>query len=392
MSKSLNDILRRYSDALAGKRESTVSALTTGENPGVDYADKMKDTRDFIAQHSVEKFDDRVGNGDDVYNAAKVKKAETLRHGHEPKPKDIKVYNKNQQVGQKENVKEEVEQLDEVKWNYTDVNPKMVKTILAAHRATGNSARHMGGGRIAHTGKLFKPDKEETNEEVENLDEITLSKKTKLRLQVRARDRMLAGMDNRSDDEYKTGKRLQDMIDKRKVRNEETELSEAKCNMTEAGKMCEVHGNKACPKENSASDKEPRYNGKNKEGKQLITDKKLNEKLTKGMSAGDVIKDFEKSDDPRFKGDTKEQRKKRALAAWYKLQKEKTVDESILDQRSAKATASEKAREKIFAALERRKEKAMDVAERRKLKMKEQAPTVTPMTFPVTNSREGLKV
>ena len=90
MSKSLNDILRRYSDALAGKRESTVSALTTGENPGVDYADKMKDTRDFIAQHSVEKFDDRVGNGDDVYNAAKVKKAETLRHGHEPKPKDMK--------------------------------------------------------------------------------------------------------------------------------------------------------------------------------------------------------------------------------------------------------------------------------------------------------------
>ena len=461
MSKSLNDILRRYSDALAGKRDSTVSALTTGENPGVDYADKMKDTRDFIAQHSVERFDDRVGNGDDVYKASKVKKAEMQRHGHEPKPKDIKVYNKNQQAGQKENVKEETEQLDEVRWNYTDVNPKMVKTILAAHRATGNAARHMGGGRIAHTGKLFKPDKEETNEEVEQideldketlksyrkkasdsaasalksgdrkkfkkridgyhlasdkvdakvmkglgkkaasarhyseeteqLDEITLSKKTKLKLQVRARDRMLAGMDNRSDDEYKTGKRLQDMINKRKVRNEETKLSESKCNMTEAGKMCEVHGNKACPKENSASDKEPRVGGKNKEGKQLITDKKLNEKLTKGMSAGDVIKDFEKSDDPRFKGDTKEQRKKRALAAWYKLQKEETVEESILDQRSAKATASEKSREKIFAALERRKEKAMD--HKMKMKMKEQAaPVETPITFPATNSREGLRV
>lgn len=390
MSKSLNDILRRYSDALAGKKESSISPLTTGENPGVDYADKMKDSRDFIAQHSVERFDDRVGNGDDVYKAAKVKKAIMDRHGHEPKPKDIKVYNKNQQVGQKENVKEEVEELDEVRWNYTDVNPKMVKTILAAHRATGNSARHIGGGRIAHTGKLFKPDKEETNKEVENLDEITLSKKTKLRLQVRARDRMLAGMDNERDDEYQSGKKLQDMIDKRKVRKEEVEeLDESKCNMSEAGSMCEVHGKKACPKENSASDKEPRYNGKKKEGKQLITDKKLNEKLTKDMTAGEVIKDFEKSDDPRFKGDSKEKRKQRALAAYYKMQKEETVDESILDQRSAKATASEKAREKIFAALERRKEKALD----HKMKMKEQAaPAVTPITFPVTNSREGLRV
>jgi hypothetical protein len=100
MAKSLNDVLKLHSDALAGKRSSTTTALTTGENPGVDYADKMKDTRDFIAQHSVEKFDDRVGNGDDVYQATNVKKAKMERHGHEPKPKDIKVYNKTQQVSE----------------------------------------------------------------------------------------------------------------------------------------------------------------------------------------------------------------------------------------------------------------------------------------------------
>ena len=152
--------------------------------------------------------------------------------------------------------------------------------------------------------------------------------------------------------------------------------------MTEANKMCEVHGMKACPKEGdeSASDMEPRRTGKkDKPGlKKLLTDKKqIEEKLTKGMSAGDVIKDFEKSDDPRFKGDSKEKRKSRALAAYYSMQKE-----SISDQRSSKATASEKAREKIHGALMKAKEK-----------MKEQAaPVETPITFPASNSREGFRV
>lgn len=136
---------------------------------------------------------------------------------------------------------------------------------------------------------------------------------------------------------------------------EEVELSEAKCNMTEAGKMCEVHGTKACPKEGeeSASDKEPRYTGKKKEGRQLITDKKtISEVLTKKTSVGKVISDFEKSDDPRFKGDSKEKRKERALAAWYKMHPEKS-----------------------------------------KKKMKEESsPADTTITFPSGNSREGFKL
>lgn len=64
MAKPLNDILK-------GVKKSTVSKLTTGKDPGVDYADKMPDTRDFVAKHSIEKHEDRVGNGPDVYNGAK---------------------------------------------------------------------------------------------------------------------------------------------------------------------------------------------------------------------------------------------------------------------------------------------------------------------------------
>jgi hypothetical protein len=560
MAKSLNDILKRYSDVISGKNpSSTVSSLTTGDQPGVDYADKMKDTRDFIAQHSVEKFDDRVGNGPDVYQAANVKKAEMERHGHEPKPKDIKVYKKNQQVGQAENklkeeaeeldeadlsvrtlynkladtyanggniaphekaitkvhgpkvfehlkkaakanangnfdseemhfdrarnaaknsdkigatvgkdrsifrktvkeakdnreydyegemavtklktiirasehlikmmepntnlpewvqskivkaedyittahdylmsemneevnleeatsiskikqiagpgkvtkkspsdlsgrhhdvylsqminhdvythkgkdsvrvfkvhnktkkvseikgpplMNEETEQLDEVKWNYTNVNPSMVKTVLANHRAKGESARHIGDGRIAHTGKIDVK-------------------------------------------QYK----------------EETELSEAKCNMSEAGKMCKVHGMKACSKD-KASDEQPMYNGKKKKGKQLILDKDIQERE---MTAGEKKKEEslkDKYDDSDMKAKMKKQYgAEKGEQVYFAYIRKQAMKESISDQRSSKSTASERARDKIFTAMQRKKE--------RMEKMKEQAaPAETVIKMP----------
>ena len=77
MAKQLNDILK-------GVKKSTVSKLTTGKDPGVDYADKMPDTRDFVAKHSIEKHEDRVGNGPDVYNGAKqtLSTSKEKRHGY----------------------------------------------------------------------------------------------------------------------------------------------------------------------------------------------------------------------------------------------------------------------------------------------------------------------
>jgi hypothetical protein len=85
MAKSLNDILK-------GVKKSKVEAGSTGDDPGVDYAEKMKDGRDFVAQHKVEKHEDRVGNDDEVYKASKVKKASMERHGHDPDPKAKNVY------------------------------------------------------------------------------------------------------------------------------------------------------------------------------------------------------------------------------------------------------------------------------------------------------------
>ena len=349
MPKNLNDVLK-------GVRKSSVNKLTTGDNPGVDYADKMKDTRDFLDQHSVEKHEDRVGNGDDVYKGS-TKKAKMERHGHEPKPKDILVYNKTNQVS---------EAKDEREYGYEgDMAVTQLKTIC----------RH-----AEHLMKMLKPDTD--------LPEWVQAKITKAEDYIStAHDYLMSEM------------------------KEETELSEAKCNMSEAGTMCEVHGKKACPTEDdeSAENKEPRFTGKkDKEGKAvLITDKKqIQEKLTKKTPVGKIIKDVQKSDDPRFKGDSQEKRKERALAIWYKMHPEKSnkVEEGFLDQRSKKSTASEEARKKISSELTKKKEKIFDSDLRKqeiifshKLKngkkvVEQSAPADTSITFPATNSREGLKV
>lgn len=62
-------------------------------------------------------------------------------------------------------------------------------------------------------------------------------------------------------------------------------------------------------------------------------DSLISEVLKASDDAGKWISDFTKSDDPRFEGDSKEQRKKRALAAYYAAQKKESVDyDSFLEE------------------------------------------------------------
>ena len=85
------------------------------------------------------------------------------------------------------------------------------------------------------------------------------------------------------------------------------------CNMSEDGKKCNVHGMDACP-----------------ESTKKI--KKLNEIITKKTSAGEIIKDFQQSDDPKFAGKSKEERQRMALGAYYGMhpEKSKTNEETEL--------------------------------------------------------------
>jgi hypothetical protein len=83
---------KKLSDVLAGTNKSRTRPGSTGTRPGVDYASKMEDERNFVASHEVQEFDDRVGNESDVYNATNIKHAPDKKHGNIPKPEDEKQY------------------------------------------------------------------------------------------------------------------------------------------------------------------------------------------------------------------------------------------------------------------------------------------------------------
>lgn len=60
MAKSLKNVLN-------GVKSSTVNKMNLSD------WEKSQGGRDFAAMHDIEKHEDRVGNGDDVYNASKIK-------------------------------------------------------------------------------------------------------------------------------------------------------------------------------------------------------------------------------------------------------------------------------------------------------------------------------
>ena len=68
---------------------------------------------------------------------------------------------------------------------------------------------------------------------------------------------------------------------------------------------------------------------------------KMDEKLTKAMSAGDVISDFIHSKDPKFKGKSKKMRQKMALGAYYGMHPEKSKLDEMMS-RLKKTTAHRK--------------------------------------------------
>jgi hypothetical protein len=63
----------------------------------------------------------------------------------------------------------------------------------------------------------------------------------------------------------------------------------------------------------------------------------INEVLSKDASAGEWIHDFVHSDNPKFAGKSKAERKKQALAAYYAKKNEEYVEEGMLKTVAKKA-------------------------------------------------------
>jgi hypothetical protein len=109
---------------------------------------------------------------------------------------------------------------------------------------------------------------------------------------------------------------------KKSIREQVNVEEAAKCNMSEAGTMCEVHGKGACPKEEKESgkaDEQPMYNGKDKEGKRkLILDKDLQEKAESKAQQQLMAMAYRYKKDTKSMPDASEQVKKLAKSMTLK--------------------------------------------------------------------------
>ena len=83
MAKYLKDILKQAHDTIKGVRSSTTDPLSIGKDPGVDYKPKAGDEADFVAKHSVQKWDEPHGNPNYANKVGYVLKSpEEKRHGN----------------------------------------------------------------------------------------------------------------------------------------------------------------------------------------------------------------------------------------------------------------------------------------------------------------------
>lgn len=95
----------------------------------------------------------------------------------------------------------------------------------------------------------------------------------------------------------------------------------------------------------------------------------MSESLTKKMSVGEIIADFEKSTDPKFKGKSKEERKKMALGAYYGMHPEESkTEESQLAKANSLLESLLATHDKLKEAFENHKKKfKKEVTEGRQL-------------------------
>ena len=89
MAKQLKDILKQAHDRIKGVHSSQTSDASLGKDPSVDYKPKSGDEQDFVAKHSVEKWDEPYGNPN-YSDSVKFSLEKEKKHGY-TKPEDKKV-------------------------------------------------------------------------------------------------------------------------------------------------------------------------------------------------------------------------------------------------------------------------------------------------------------
>jgi hypothetical protein len=346
---------------------------------------KNPDEQKFIDKHVTAKTQDRNGNGDDVFNAANVKKADRKkeRHGYEP-GEDEKVYealkgdqhkidaNKNGKVDahdfhllrKKKKVAEEAEELEEL--SKATLGSYVKKATIKKGQADFEAGKSMARSSWKSLDKnINKSEKRErgintavgklTKEEVEELEELSTDTLNRYKTaatadanQAHRQIRTGPGRPNRRLLKRTAGGYAATRAIERqsKKTNEEAEQidelskktlgsyvikSLAPSSEKSVSNLASKGGYKlgqARDDDYTAGEKEDAKSVKRSLGvltavrKMTKEEAELEEKLDmKKASMGTVVKDFQKSDAPQFQG--KSQKKRQAMAVAAKLTAER---------------------------------------------------------------------
>lgn len=303
------------------------------------YKPKAGDEQKFVAKHKIEKYADRAGNGDDVYNASNVKHAQEdekeERHGYKH-PEDKKVNEaktcnmseagtmcevhgmsdcskggKKVKVLKEKDIEEETEELDEV-WTVTHSGGKV--TQHATQKLAMKHAREVGGKVSATHGakgvkasvalaKTMKADKIkrpwDVKEEV-NLDES-----------IGDHEKLKSYAEKHGGSDGKDLHHAAELIRKGDL----------------GGLKSKLRSMDSDPRDKVIDHVNKKYHlALGYSVKEEV--EQVDEVLSKKAPAGEWIKDFQKSDNPKFAGKSKEKRKQMALAAYYAKQRNEEVEQT----------------------------------------------------------------
>ena len=305
MSNQLKDILKLAHDRLKGVHSAQTSAGSTGKDPGVDYKPKAGDEDEYVAKHSVEKWDDRYGNPDHSQNvkySLDTPQNKRMGNDHEKSKKDYFVPEAKEVEETKCNMSE-AGKMCEVHGMKDCSSMKKINELSTdlLHRAAHKAAKVAMTDVQGRSGPIFKKRAAQANKfrakgmeqekkekaakamKEEALDEIS---KTTLGGYVQGAARDLATR------QYNLGK-----------------------------------GNKS-----DTSKIMNRRKGIDKAVDKLTKEEVIDEVLTKSTTAGETISDFVHSKNPKFAGKSKEKRKEMALAAYYAKQRNESIEETYAVQ------------------------------------------------------------
>jgi len=337
---------------------------------------KNPDEQKFVDKHVVAKHADRNGNDDEVFKGSKVKPIDRRkdRHGYNP-GEDEKVYeelkgnqhkidaNKNGKVDahdfkllrKKKKVAEEVEELEEL-------STATLQGYRKKARAQGNAIvdkMKMGGGDWSKDQKdtktlrkraagaqmsgkqLVKRGESLKTEEVEDLEELsknTLHSYIEKSAQDVHNQAYRAGKKEGGEGKYDSGKILKSLTRQVGISQATRKLAgKAKVNVKEEAEELDELSNDTLRSYRMKAKSIADHGGKQRtQGRELAGRKsyggrmagiekakvmakeeaELEEKLNMDKaSMGDVIKDFQKSDAPQFKGKSQDKRRVMAIAA-----------------------------------------------------------------------------